>query len=131
MEAIPHKSLLFQFILDLSFGIKLTGIKKLSVNEITTKLTPQESIHGLGHVLPHNISKMAASSRNRGPWYFSKFDINDGYWQLQVALKDTWNFAYVLPQLPPEKNIYKIDIVVPNSLQMGQSKYLAQFCATP
>ena len=46
-----------------------------------------------------------------------------------MALKDAWNFAYVLPQFPPENNIGEIDIVVPNSLQAGWIKFPAYLCA--
>ena len=75
----------------------MTGIKQLSLNDSTTKLAPQEFMHKLGHLLPRIISTMAASSINIGPWYFSKVNIKDGYWQLQVAIKDALNFTYVLP----------------------------------
>ena len=40
-----------------------------------------------------------------GPWYFSKYDIKDGNWQLRVEPDDAWNFTYVLPKLTPEKDI--------------------------
>ena len=53
-----------------------------------------------------------------------------GYWKLRVALKDTWNFTYVLPQPPPENNIYKTDIVMLNIIQIIWSKSPAYFCAS-
>ena len=47
-----------------------------------------------------------------------------------MALKDTWNFTYVLPQPPPENNIYKTDIVMLNIIQIIWSKSPAYFCAS-
>ena len=46
-------------------------------------------------------------------------------------LKGTWNFFYVLPQFNQENNIGKIDIVVPDSLQMVWSKFPEYFCSAP
>ena len=115
---IQHKSRPFPFILYISFGIKLNGIILPSVNNITTRLSPQESMNELGNVIPHIISKMAASSRNTDPWYLSKFDIKYGYWRLRVAPNDVWNFAYVLTKFPSEINTDKTDIFIPSSVQM-------------
>jgi hypothetical protein len=33
---------------------------------------------------------------------FSKLDISDGFWQLDVCDEDSFNFAYVLPHPPGE-----------------------------
>ena len=57
VEAIPHKIHPFQFIIGLSFGIDMNVIKQLSVNESTTRLSPQESTNNPGNFLPHIILK--------------------------------------------------------------------------
>jgi hypothetical protein len=55
----------------------------------------------------------------------AKWDIKDGFWQLDVQVRDEWKFAYVLPQAPGEP----IKIVVPTSLQMGWVESPPYFCA--
>ena len=47
--------------------------------------------------------------------FMAKWDIKDGFWRLNCALGEEWNFAYVLPQ---EKGEY-VRLVVPTSLHMG------------
>jgi hypothetical protein len=61
-----------------------------------------------------------------GHWIlFSKLDISDGFWRLVVRNADSFNFAYVLPQLPGQP----IKIVVPSALQMGWVESPSYFCA--
>ena len=45
-----------------------------------------------------------------------------------MAPNDTWNFAYVLPQFPPDMNIDEIDIVVPSRIKIGWIRYPAHLC---
>jgi hypothetical protein len=60
-----------------------------------------------------------------GLWiYFSKQDISDWFWQLMVQPEDSYNFAYVIPQLPGKP----IKIVVPSALQMGWVESPSYFC---
>ena len=47
--------------------------------------------------------------------FIAKWDIIDGFWHLNCALGEEYNFAYILPQAEGEK----LRMVVPTSLQMG------------
>jgi hypothetical protein len=55
----------------------------------------------------------------------AKWDIKDGFWRMDCAEGEEWNFAYVLPQLEGEP----IKLVVPTSLQMGWVESPPHFCA--
>ena len=59
-------------------------------------------------------------------FFFSKIDLNDGYWRIVVNEADTWNFAYVLLPLKPGDDI---ELVIPDALQMGWSESPPFFCA--
>ncbi len=54
----------------------------------------------------------------------AKWDIKDGFWQLDCAAGQEWNFAYVLTQPPGEK----IKLVIPTSLQVGWIESPLYFC---
>jgi hypothetical protein len=95
---IPHKSRQFRAILDLSFRLKLkNGGVIPSVNESTTLEAPAGAIDQMGHALSRVIHAMAEA----GPEdkvFMAKFDIKDGFWRLNCAEGEEWNFSYVLPQ---------------------------------
>jgi hypothetical protein len=55
----------------------------------------------------------------------AKYDIKDGFWRLDCAEGEEWNFAYVLPQHYGDPT----RLVVPTSLQMGWVESPAFFCA--
>ena len=55
----------------------------------------------------------------------AKWDIKDGFWRMDCAAGEEWNFAYVLPQEEGEP----ITLVVPTSLQMGWVESPPYFCA--
>jgi hypothetical protein len=55
----------------------------------------------------------------------AKWDIKDGFWRLDCAEEEDWNFCYVLPQPPGEP----IKLVVPKALQMGWIESPPYFCA--
>lgn len=56
----------------------------------------------------------------------AKWDIKDGFWRLDCAEGEEWNFCYVLPNLDPAA---PIELVVPTSLQMGWIESPPYFCA--
>ena len=56
--------------------------------------------------------------------FMAKFDIKDGFWRLDCTAGEEWNFTYVMPQAPEEP----LQLVVPNSLQMGWVESPAYFC---
>ncbi len=115
IAAIPHKSKLFRSILDLSFLLHLRiGTKLPAVNDSMTKTAPSGAINQLGHLLQWVIHAFAEADKSN-KIFMAKWDIKDGFWQLDAKTSDKWNFAYVLPQPPGEP----VKIVVPSSLQMG------------
>jgi hypothetical protein len=126
---IPHKSRDYRAILDLSFQIRVKGIRQPSVNQATNKLAPQKAMAGLGKALLRVIQTMATNYNTQSPFVFAKCDIKDGFWRMVVSEKDSWNFCYTIP--PPSKHtpIENIEIVVPTSLQMGWCESPPFFCA--
>ena len=127
---IPHKSRSFRTILDLSF--RLRNKQKLfpSVNSNTTLLAPAESMVQLGQCLHRIIATMADNYDPDRPFLFSKLDIKDGFWRVAVSDDAAWNFCYAMPQTEEnDTNLDNINIVVPNSLQMGWCESPPFFCA--
>jgi hypothetical protein len=72
---------------------------------------------------------MADNYNQNQPFYFVKLDIKDGFWRMAVSNEDAWNFAYVLPSLQEITNEDNIELVVPNSLQMGWCESPPFFCS--
>ena len=60
---------------------------------------------------------------------FTKLDVKDGFWRMAVSDEDAWNLCCVLPYLQTTTNIDDIEIVVPNSLQMGWCESPPFFCS--
>jgi hypothetical protein len=58
--------------------------------------------------------------------FMAKWDIKDGFWRLDCAEGEEWNFCYVLPPLHPYD---PIQLVVPTLLQMGWIDSPPYFCA--
>ena len=127
---IPHKSRSFRCILDLSFKLKVNGTKINSVNETTTTQSPQKSMAQLGWVIKRIITTMAHNYNTNKPFFFSKCDIKDGFWRMNVSLDDAWNFCYVIPsQQNKASSLDDTNIVVPHALQMGWAESPPFFCA--
>ena len=125
LAMVPHKSRHYRSILDLSFPVKLVDGRKLpSVNSTTVKTGPTGAIDQLGHSLQRIIHAFAQADPN-AKIFMAKWDVKDGFWRLDCAQGEEWNFAYVLPTLTPEK----IRLVVPTSLQMGWIESPTYFCA--
>jgi hypothetical protein len=55
----------------------------------------------------------------------AKWDIKDGFWRMECAVGEEWNFAYVLPQ----DEGMPTTLVIPTSLQMGWVESPPYFCA--
>jgi hypothetical protein len=127
---IPHKSRKFRAILDLSFNLFHKGMKHPSVNEETKHQSKHESMAQLGLTIKRIIATMAKNIDHTRPFKFSKIDIKDGFWRMAVNNENAWNFCYVLPQSKSSQNIDEIEIVVPNSLQMGWCESPPFFCAS-
>ena len=126
---IPHKSKAFRCILDLSFTLHDNGHSYKSVNQTTAKQSKPEAMTQLGLCTQRIIATMADNYNKSQPFYFVKLDIKDGFWRMAVSNEDAWNFAYVLPSLNSKINEDEIELVVPNSLQMGWCESPPFFCS--
>ena len=127
---IPHKSKQYRAILDLSFNLHEGGIEYSSVNDTTKKLAKPEAMSQLGFCLNRIVATMADNFDPDKPFMFTKLDIKDGFWRMRVANEDAWHFCYVLPTLKKNIKESEIELVVPNSLQMGWCESPPFFCAS-
>jgi hypothetical protein len=55
----------------------------------------------------------------------AKWDIKDGFWQMDCKAGEEFNFAYILPQAASMPTV----LVVPALLQMGWVESPPYFCA--
>lgn len=84
----------------------------------------------LGLALQHMVALMANNMDTNTPFIFIKLGIKDRFWQMLVSdNNNAWNFAYVLPSKKPPPSIGKIQLVIPNSLQMGLCELPPYFCS--
>jgi hypothetical protein len=100
------------------------GGVRAAVNNTTTKTAPKGAIDQIGECLSRIIHAFAEADPTE-IFFMAKWDIKDGFWWMDCAKGEEWNFAYVLPQLEGEP----IKLVVPTSLQMRWVKSLPYFCA--
>ena len=61
------------------------------------------------------IDAVAHANPQDGDIRFSKLDVKDGFWRMNVEEGAEWNFAYVLPGGHPDDP----ELVMPQALQMG------------
>ena len=125
IAAIPHKLKDFWSILDLSFCLRLKkGSVLASVNDTTEKTAPAGAINQIGDCLSRLIHAFSEADDN-AKIFMAKWDIKDGFWRMDCAEGEEWNFAYVLPQ---EEGL-PTTLVIPTSLQMGWVESPPYFCA--
>ncbi len=113
VAAIPYKLRAFWSILDLSFKLRLTPGKVISVNDMTEKRVLRGAIDQLGHLLERIIHAFAEADDNAKILMAKKY-IQDGFWQLNCQWGEEWNFVYVLLQEEGKP----VRLVVPTLLQM-------------
>jgi hypothetical protein len=87
-------------------------------------MAPQGALNQLGHALSRIIHAFAKAKED-AKIFMAKWDIKDGFWQLDCKVGEEFNFAYVLPQAAGMPTV----IVVPTSLQMGWVESPPYFCA--
>ena len=51
----------------------------------------------MGHTLNRIIHAFAEADKD-AKIFMAKYDIKDGFWRLDCAEGEEWNFAYVLPE---------------------------------
>ncbi len=125
IAAIPHKLKDFCSILDLSFRLCLAnGGVRTSVNDTTEKMAPAGAIDKIGKCLSRVIHTFTEAD-DGAKIFMAKWDIKDGFWRMDCATGEEWNFAYVLPQ----EDRKPITLVVPTSVQMGWVESPPYFCA--
>jgi hypothetical protein len=122
--AIPHKSKAYRSILDLSFRLRLAnGGVRASVNDTTKKTAPAGIISQIGECLARIVHAFAETDPS-AKIFMAKWDTKDGFWRMDCAEGEEWNFAYVLPQEEGKPVL----LVVPTSLQMGWVESPPYFC---
>ncbi len=95
IAAIPHKSKAYRSILDLSFCLRLkNGGVRAAVNDTTKKMAPRGAINQIGEVLSCIIHAFAEADKN-AKIFMVKWDIKDGFWHMDCAEGEEWNFAYM------------------------------------
>ncbi len=125
ITAILHKSKAFCPILDLLFLLHLkNGGVFAGVNDTTMKTAPAGAINRIGDCLSRVIHTFAEANKD-AKIFMAKWDIKDGFWWVDCAKGEEWNFAYVLQQ----RGDQPVQIVVPTSLQMGWVESPPYFCA--
>ncbi len=100
------------------------GGVRASVNDTTEKTAPAGAIDQIGESLLRIIHAFAETDDD-AKIFMAKWDIKDGFWQMDCANREEWNFAYVLPQAEGRPTM----LVVPKSLQMGWVESPLYFCA--
>jgi hypothetical protein len=124
IAAIPYKLKAFHSILDLLFHLHLTnGGVRSAVNDTTKKTAPAGAINQIGKCLARIIHAFVEADKD-AKIFLAKWDIKDGFWQMDCAAGEEWNFTYVLP----EEEGKPIMLVVPTSLQMGWVESPPYFC---
>jgi hypothetical protein len=78
----------------------------------------------LGHALTQIIHAFA-EVEDDARIFMAKWDIKDGFWQMDAEEGAEWNFSYVLPQHPGQPSY----LLVPTLLQMGWVESPPFFCA--
>ena len=128
LAMIHHNSRKFRCLLDLSFQLRMKRMLLSSVNGATVLLAPQKAMAQLGSCIKRMIQFMAQAYDLKKPFAFAKIDVKDGYWRMFVSKDNAWHFCYMIT--PREGvTIEDIQIVIPNSLQMGWRESPPYFCA--
>ena len=124
IATIPHKSRAYSSILDLSFRLRLeiSGFQEAANN--TTMMAPGGAINQIGKYLSRIIHAFAEAKEDT-KIFMAKWDIKDGFWQMDCREGEEWYFAYVLPHLEGEL----VCLVVSTSLKMGWVESSLYFCA--
>jgi hypothetical protein len=124
IAAILHKSKDFRSILDLSFRLRLAnGGVRAAANDTMEKTTPKEAIDQNGECLSRIIHAFVETEPT-AKVFMAKWDIKDGFWRMDCAEGEEWNFAYLLSQSEGEP----IKLVIPILLQMGWVVLPPYFC---
>ncbi len=125
IAAILHKLKDFRSILNLSFRICLaSGGVRAAVNDTMIKTAPKGVIDQIGECLSRIIHTFA-ETEPMAKIFMAKWDIKDGFWRMDCAEGEEWNFVYVF--LQPEGEPVKL--VIPTLLQMEWVKSPPYFCA--
>ena len=93
------------------------------MNDTTEKTAPAGAIDQIGECLSRIIHAFAEADDD-AKIFMAKWDIKDGFWRIDCAAGEEWNFAYVLPQEEGQPTT----LVGPTSLQMGWVKSPPYLC---
>jgi hypothetical protein len=87
-------------------------------------MAPQGALDQLVHALSRIIHAFAKAKEDANI-FMEKWDIKDGFWQMDSKVGEEFNFMYVLPQAAGMLLV----LVVPTLLQMGWVESAPYFCA--
>jgi hypothetical protein len=93
--------------------LKNGGIRA-AANDTTEKTAPKRAIDQIREALSCIVHAFAEADET-AKIFMAKWDIKDGFWRMDCAEGEEWNFAYVLPQEEGKPT----KLVVPTSLKMG------------
>ena len=100
-----------------------------SVNDKMRNMTRPEAMAQLGLVIKCIIYTMELHTHHGLTFKFTKLDVKDGFCPMAVTNKDACNFCYVIPSFQPQQSLNEVELVVPNSLQMGWCEIPTFFCS--
>lgn len=99
--------------------------KFIWVCQLTNKQTRKPKCNGSPQV---NIVSAIEQQWDGPSFLFVKLDVKDEFLRMAVSNADAWNFCYVLSLSSHSNNTDDIELMVPNSLQMGWCKSPLYFC---
>ena len=94
------------------------------VNQETTSDAPPEAMQ-FGKALSRILWALAYANPSFGPVALAKFDLSDGFYRIQLALRAIAALGVILPQAPEETPLVALPMVLP----MGWTESPPAFCA--
>lgn len=88
------------------------------------KVAPAGAMDQIGHIAQRIIYAFGTAPED-AKLFSAKFDVKDGFWNLDMVKGEEYNFAYLYPTL---ENDDRVLLVVPTSLQMGWVESPPYFC---
>ena len=87
------------------------------VNPDTLSRAPQDAMQ-FSHTLRRILWKLANANPKYGPVYMGKYDLSDGFYHIQLALRAILALAVILPTTPGEAAMAALPLTLP----MGVTK---------
>lgn len=94
------------------------------VNDETELVAPVEAMQ-YGQTLPRLLFKIRHANPKYGPVWLAKYDVTDGFYNIQLQPNDALMLATILPCKPGETPL----VAIPLALTMGWTESPPTFCA--